>query len=212
MRASRENDRALRAVFSTEIWEIINTSWLDLSYLESGEGMLAKKPVALPALVQEVVTAFRAQVKDRREIVVKQEGAVDEFPGDRDKLAQVLWNLLSNADKYSPPGREVRVELAQHAALRPEWGLPEETGEGFLPVVEMRVVDFGQGIPADQLLLIFSPFHRVETAVHTISGTGLGLAIVKRIVEAHGGRVWAQSELAKQTVFTVLLPCSPRPA
>jgi signal transduction histidine kinase/ABC-type amino acid transport substrate-binding protein len=179
---------------------------LDLSYLESGEGMLAKKPVALPALVQEVVTAFRAQVKDRREIVVKLQNPLDEIPGDRDKLAQVLWNLLSNADKYSPPGQEVRVVLEQHAAVRPEWGLTEEEAEVLVPVVEMRVEDFGQGIPTDQLVLIFSPFHRVETAVHTIRGTGLGLAIVKRIVEAHGGKVWAQSELGKQTVFTVLLP------
>jgi PAS domain S-box-containing protein len=185
---------------------------LDLSYLESGEGMLAKKPVALPALAQEVVTAFRAQVQDRREIVIRQQTPVDDVPGDRDKLTQVLWNLLSNADKYSPPGQEVRIELSEHADLRPEWELPEEAGEEFLPVVEMRVVDFGQGIPSDQLRLIFSPFHRVETAVHTIRGTGLGLAIVKRIVEAHGGRVWASSELGKQTVFTVLLPVFPRPA
>jgi len=170
--------------------------------------LMATRPslVVLPALVQEVVTAFRAQVKDRREIVVLQRTPLDDLPGDRDKLAQVLWNLFSNADKYSSPGQEVRIELAQHTVARPEWGLSEEDTAGLLPVVEMQVVDFGQGIPADQLRLIFSPFHRVETAVHTIRGTGLGLAIVNRIVEAHGGKVWAQSELGKQTVFTVLLP------
>ncbi|NTV51728.1 MAG: transporter substrate-binding domain-containing protein [Candidatus Firestonebacteria bacterium] len=185
---------------------------LDLNYLESGEGRLAKQPLSLSALVQEVVAAFHAQGKQQREIVVAQSAPVETITGDRDKLAQVLWNLLSNADKYSPPEQTVRIELAQHAVLSPAWGLSAEEAEGLVPAVEMRVVNFGPGIPTDQLIPIFSPFHRVETAVHTIRGTGLGLAIVKRIVEAHGGRVWAQSEMGKQTVFTVLLPVISHPA
>jgi signal transduction histidine kinase len=179
---------------------------LDISYLESGEGVLDKKPIHLQELVQDVVNAFGAQLKDGREIRVSVETPLETLAGDRDKLSQVFWNLLSNADKYSPPGREIRMELAQYAGPEKDWELTPEESENLFPALGVRVVDFGQGIPVDQLSLIFIPFHRVETAVHTIRGTGLGLAIVKRIVEAHGGRVWAWSELGKQTVFTVLLP------
>jgi PAS domain S-box-containing protein len=184
---------------------------LDISYLESGEGILDKKQIKISGLVQDVVNAFHAQLKDRREIHIAVQSQVETLPGDRDKLTQVLWNLLSNADKYSLPGKEIRIEIAQHETLNPQWEIPADESENLLPLLEIRVVDFGQGIPADQLSLIFIPFHRVETAVHTIRGTGLGLAIVKRIVEAHGGRVWAWSELGQQTVFTVLLPIRPQP-
>ncbi|MEW6515816.1 MAG: transporter substrate-binding domain-containing protein [candidate division FCPU426 bacterium] len=179
---------------------------LDLSYLESGEGVLEKKPVAIVELVNEVVENFRAQIKDRRELRVQIDGASSVLMADRDKVSQVLWNLLSNADKYSFPGRKVLVDVVERRAPEPEWRFTAEELSALLPGVELAVTDFGEGIQEDQLSLIFLPFYRVETAVHTIRGTGLGLAIVKRIVEAHGGRVWARSELGKQTVFSVLLP------
>lgn len=179
---------------------------LDISYLESGEGVLERKPVAISELVWEVVDAFRAQLHDRRELRVMGDGMALTVLADRDKLTQVLWNLLSNADKYSPPGKEVVIEIWQRHAPSPGWNMIAEEAAMLIPAVELKITDFGQGIPADQLSVIFLPFHRVETAVHTIRGTGLGLAIVKRIVEAHGGKVWAKSRLGEETVFTVVLP------
>jgi len=179
---------------------------LDISYLESGEGVLERKAIAIDELIKDVVEAFRAQVKERRDICILLRKAPGTIWADRDKLSQVMWNLLSNADKYSPPGKEVMIEVAGCSDLNSEWDLSPEEANLLLPGVEIKVTDFGQGIPADQLTLIFLPFHRVETAVHTIRGTGLGLAIVKRIVEAHGGRVWVQSQIGQKTVFTVVLP------
>lgn len=181
---------------------------LDLSYLESGEGVLDKKPVAIADLVNEVVDNFRAQIKDRRELRVQVLGELGTLLADRDKIAQVLWNLFSNADKYSYPGRKVLVDVIGRREPDPDWRFTADELASLLPGVEISITDFGDGIQEDQLSLIFLPFYRVETAVHTIRGTGLGLAIVKRIVEAHGGRVWARSVIGKQTVFSVLLPLS----
>jgi len=180
---------------------------LDISYLESGEGVLERKPINIVDLVNEVVDNFRAQIKDRRELRVTVEGNPDTVMADRDKIAQVLWNLFSNADKYSFEGRKVLVDIIERSVPDPAWRFSQEELAMLLPAVELRVTDFGEGINEDQLSLIFIPFYRVETAVHTIRGTGLGLAIVKRIVEAHGGRVWATSEPGKRTVFSVLIPC-----
>ncbi|MBN1596134.1 transporter substrate-binding domain-containing protein [candidate division FCPU426 bacterium] len=179
---------------------------LDLSYLESGEGVIEKKPVNVMELVNEVVDNFRAQIKDRREIRVACNGHIPVVMLDRDKIVQVLWNLLSNADKYSFEGRKVLIDITLCHLAEPEWRLSQEETEMLLPAAEIQVTDFGEGIAQDQLSLIFIPFYRVETAVHTIRGTGLGLSIVKRIVEAHGGRVWAFSEPGSKTVFTVLIP------
>ncbi len=179
---------------------------LDISYLESGEGILEKKQIRIVDLVNEVVENFRAQLKNRRDLQVCISGAPQTVMADQDKITQVLWNLLSNADKYSANGREVLIDVLERRQADPEWGINMEELDIILPAVELKVTDFGQGIPQDQLSMIFIPFHRVETEVHTIRGTGLGLAIVKRIVEAHGGRVWAFSEPGKQTVFSVLLP------
>ena len=179
---------------------------LDISYLESGEGILEKKQLRIVDLVNEVVENFRAQLKDRRDLHVRISGNPQIVTADQDKITQVLWNLLSNADKYSAAGREVLIDVIARRQADPEWGINIEELDIILPAVELKVTDFGQGIPHDQLSMIFIPFHRVETEVHTIRGTGLGLAIVKRIVEAHGGRVWAFSEPGKQTVFSVLLP------
>jgi PAS domain S-box-containing protein len=182
---------------------------LDLSYLESGEGILAKKTVTFDAIVRQVAESYQAQLKGSRELLLHLPSEPCMIHADPDKITQVLWNLVSNADKYSYEGKAIEVTLRQVQIADPLWGLSREETDSLLPAAELTVVDFGQGIPPEHLSLIFVPFHRVETAVHTIRGTGLGLAIVKRIVEAHLGKVWVQSEPGKQTVFTVLLPLRP---
>lgn len=180
---------------------------LDLSYLESGESGLEKQPLNVLDLTREVVENFKAQLKDRREIRIEhKEETVVPLVADKDKLTQVLWNLLSNADKYSPHGKEVLISIEKYFSDATDTIIKVEGqpifGEGIL----VSITDFGQGIPDEQLSMIFIPFYRVETAVHTIRGTGLGLAIVKRIVEAHGGKVWVNSIVGKTTTFTFYLP------
>ncbi len=178
---------------------------LDLSYLESGENGLEKTRVNIVDLTKEVLENFKAQLKNRREILLETDAGEIMLSLDRDKLTQVLWNLLSNADKYSPEGKPVRIVITAAAGLQEHQAQDERTGVEQQGVL-VRVTDYGQGIPKDQLSMIFIPFYRVETAVHTIRGTGLGLAIVKRIVEAHGGKVWAESIPGQQTTFTMYFP------
>jgi heavy metal sensor kinase len=110
--------------------------------------------------------------------------------GDPDRLKQVLLNLVTNALKYTPDGGEVILSLTA------------EGGYAFL-----RVSDTGVGIPKEDLPYIFERFYRVDKArARQIGGAGLGLSIAKWIVEAHHGRIWAESEVGKGSTFTVQLP------
>src|SRR5205823_13572947 len=110
--------------------------------------------------------------------------------GDRERIHQVLFNLLDNAVRYTPPGGEVVV-----AARR----------EGARCVV--RVEDTGPGIPPEHLPFLFERFYRVDQArSRGEGGTGIGLAIARSVVEAHGGRIWAESEVGRGSVFTFELP------
>lgn len=108
--------------------------------------------------------------------------------GDRARLERVLQNVLSNAIKYSPAATPVQVILQ-----------PREDE------VIIRVQDRGVGIPADELLHIFTPYYRASTAA-SIPGTGLGLAGARAIVAQHGGQITLESRVGEGTVVTVSLP------
>ncbi len=106
--------------------------------------------------------------------------------GDQPKLRQVVQNLLSNAVKYSPAGGTVKVRVEEY------------TPDQFM----ISVADQGIGIPANQMDRLFRKFSRIETPqVREIKGSGLGLWICKEIVEAHEGRIWAESEVGKGSAF-----------
>jgi len=110
--------------------------------------------------------------------------------GDRDRIAEVLDNLVSNAVKYSPAGGPVRLEI----------GRDDE-------VATVRVVDQGLGIEADDLVRLFRPFSRVRNQqTAEIEGSGLGLYICDRIVRAHGGRLWVDSRPSEGSTFAFSLP------
>jgi len=110
--------------------------------------------------------------------------------GDRDMLQLVLENLLGNALKFTPLGGAVRVTARR-------------TDEG----VRIAVSDTGPGIPGEHLTGIFERFRQVSTAdSRRLQGTGLGLAIVKHIVHAHGGKIWAESEVGQGSTFIFVLP------
>jgi signal transduction histidine kinase len=109
---------------------------------------------------------------------------------DHDCLRQVLTNLLSNAIKFSPKGGLITVEATV-----------EE------PYMRVSVRDQGLGIPREALPRLFSKFFRVDNhETRSIGGTGLGLALIKKIIEAHGGRVWAESEVGSGSTFFFTLP------
>ncbi|MCK5032233.1 MAG: GHKL domain-containing protein, partial [Calditrichia bacterium] len=108
---------------------------------------------------------------------------------DREKMAQVLKNLLSNAVKYSPDGGVIQVSGAVKK-------------DEYLVSIE----DEGMGMTPEQVSKIFDKFYRADASNTAIEGTGLGMSIVKHIVEAHGGKVWVESEYGKGTKVTFTIP------
>ena len=159
---------------------------LDLARADSGNLWFQTEPVMLKDLVLEVVEM--AQYSGDR---VKAQ--IDAYPVeaqvDRNRLKQVMINLLDNATKYSEPDQRIIVRLAREG----EWAI-------------IQVCDRGRGIPLSDQNVIFEPFYRVdEDRSRATGGTGLGLSIVKTLVEGMGGRVKVQSKLGGGSVFTVML-------
>ena len=153
------------------------------------------EPVDLNAIATESADRVRPNAPTHP-LTLRLDPALGTIMGDRDKLTQVLANLLNNAVKYSPNGGEIvvstRVEgTAAHLVVR----------------------DHGMGIPNEALESIFERYGRVESrATRYIRGTGLGLPIVRQIVQLHGGTVWAESTVGEGSVFHVTLPIAARPS
>ena len=118
------------------------------------------------------------------------------FLADERRIQQVLDNLLSNALRFSPAGGEIRVEA-----------FPVGGDHRYASAVEIRVSDDGPGIPAGEIHNIFKHFYQSRNQnAKGHQGTGLGLAIARHIVEAHKGRIWAESEIGCGSTFHVVLP------
>jgi signal transduction histidine kinase len=164
---------------------------LDTQNVESGRLVHVLQPLDLGAEVTAAVEAARAAAPDRTFALDVPEGEVI-VQGDADRLHQVLANLLDNAQKSSPAIEPIEVELAirdGHA--------------------EVAVRDHGAGIAAESLERIFEKF--VRERGDTVTGTGLGLYISRQILEAHGGRIWAESEQGAGATFRISLPVRARP-
>ncbi len=164
---------------------------LDLSRIEAGRVELALRPVSLLELVTEVLESLQTLAREKS--VTLEACHADLLPmilGDRDKLHQILTNLIQNAVKFTPPGGAVRVEsLVQDDQF-----------------VQVSVGDTGCGIQPDELAKVFEKFYRAESAPTEARGAGLGLAIVKSLVELHGGRIWVESAPGAGSRFSFTLP------
>jgi signal transduction histidine kinase len=169
---------------------------LDLSRIESGKIAMKFEELDLRASIEFILTSFKAQA-DEKSIHLRMD-LPQELPpvyGDREKLEQILTNLLGNAIKFTSKGGEISIFAKPY---------PEDGN-----MIALSVTDTGIGIAKDQLDKIFDKFHQVEGSLHrSVSGTGLGLAITKGLVEAHQGRIWAESEVGKGSTFTFTFPIS----
>ncbi len=167
---------------------------LDFSMMESGMLPLSVQESSLIPIVQKNLQRF-SPLALRKGIDLRAFIPLDLPPVrmDTERIDVVIENLLSNALKFTSSGGHVTVSATQNAESKS---------------VEVGVSDTGRGIPEWGLKEVFEKFRRVDDGRGAVRGTGLGLAIVKHIINAHGGQVWAESELGKGSTFTFSLPFS----
>lgn len=160
---------------------------LTLARVDAGRLDLLRQPVALSELAARVARSLAPMAKANGVTIVVA-GETHSVPGDRDRLEQVLMNLVQNAVSHSEPGRTVRINV---------WESGQAAGA--------TVKDEGPGIPTSAQSHVFERFYRIDTArSRNNGGSGLGLAICREIVQAHGGRIWLDGgERGSAFSFTV---------
>jgi len=165
---------------------------LEMSEIEAGVLRVEKEPVRLPRLAQKVAKKLRPSARDHS-ITVTTAPDVPETMGDPRRLEQVLHNLIVNAIKYSADGTSVAVRV-------------EKSDSNVL----VSVKDQGIGIPPEHLEHVFERFFRVDGKMaRETGGSGLGLPICRGLVEAHGGRIWVESQVNVGSTFFFSIPIIP---
>ena len=163
---------------------------LDLAKVEAGRLDLIREAVDLEAVVGEALAGLRP-LADRKSLHLEAAVEPSVADADRGRLRQILYNLVSNAIKFTPDGGTVTVESSSAGSQ-----------------VRLTVADTGVGIAPNDLATVFEEFRQVGDQVGRQAGTGLGLALTRRLVEAHGGSISVQSTLGVGSRFTVLLPAA----
>lgn len=163
---------------------------LDVSKMEAGKLQLVMEPVDLRGLLQESAAAVEGLVQlEGQTLRVEAAAGLPPVTCDRHLIGRVIANLLSNAIKHTPAGGTITLHMERR---------PVE--------VIISVTDTGSGIPPEYLGRIFEKFTQAEKDARAHRGTGLGLTFCKMAVEAHGGRIWAESEVGKGSTFSFALP------
>lgn len=161
---------------------------LSVPKIQNGKLDLHITSFDLMQLLHEIIGIMR-QAFPNSEIILKRPAAVIEIKADRDRIREVLQNMLDNAIKYSPDRKKINVETSV------------KNGG-----VIVKVTDRGIGIPKEDIEKIFTRFYRVGGIASTFPGVGIGLYISSEIIRHHGGKMWVESELNKGSVFYVEIP------
>lgn len=168
----------------------------ELALAEAGQLRIEPESTDLGALIERTVRSVSPQAQKEDLTIVKD--LPDDLPpvsADPQRIGQVLFNLLDNALRHSPAGGTITVKA-----------------RGLEQVVQVNVTDQGPGLNEEELSLVFERFYRGDKArARATGGAGLGLTIVKQLVEAHTGRVWAESEAGKGATFSFTLPSTGSP-
>jgi len=164
-------------------------SLLDMSRLESGRFTIQKQRLSMKDIIHETVESFYSLASEKGAVINEDiPAALPEIEADGERVRQVMVNLLSNALKFSNGGGSVTVK--------------GEAKDGELLV---QVTDRGIGIPKEAMPHLFERFYRAKDSMAR-GGAGLGLYISEQIIEAHGGRIWAESKVGKGSTFSFTLP------
>jgi len=194
---SDDQRRSMVKIIETETSRLseMATSFLDLARLESGRTRFQFRPFDPYSLLEECVNLNRAAIEERNLSLDWQlPEHLPSVSGDRDKVKQVFLNLLNNALKYNRDFGRITLKSRHEGEF-----------------VWIAIKDTGPGIPAESLPHVFEKFYRVPGTEKLAPGTGLGLSICKKIIEAHGGRIVAESSPGQGATFSVSLPVSARP-
>jgi len=174
------------AATSTESLASIVDNLLELSRAQANRLVIKRERLSLTQIIRGVTQKIKSRSALHR-FVIETHAALPEVLADPVRLERILTNLLDNAIKYSPDGGDINVSVEQN--------------DGYLKI---GVKDRGIGISKEDQEKIFKPFERVETT--QIGGVGLGLNVCRRLVEAHGGKIWVESEPGKGSTFYFTLP------
>ena len=181
-----------RVYISTERLIRLVNEMLNVSRIESGKTQLNREQFDMQKLLTDVQNEFQAKANELHlHWLIETPGTLPEISGDREKIHQVLENLVGNAFKFTPADGTIKVATTIHDAQ-----------------LEVIVSDTGRGIAPFDLPKLFSKFGRIEGSYTTItgSGSGLGLYISKQYIELHGGKIWAESEPGKGSLFRFTIP------
>jgi PAS domain S-box-containing protein len=188
--AGRTQSRLIDLIFgSTQTLVQRLEELLDVARYSRGTFKLNIQSVNLKEFFPLVIDRFNPSMGlVQHELIAKLSGDLPEVELDASRMDHVIINLLSNAGKYSPPGGKISLDAAvENSNLR------------------VSVKDEGAGISPEDLTNLFKPYHRVEQD-RKLPGLGLGLTICKQIVEAHGGKIWADSQIGKGSTFSFTIP------
>lgn len=193
-----ESVRQIRANVSRMI--TLMEDLLDISRLEMGETQLVFEPISLKDVVAQITSSLEQRLKDKGlRLAVKVPSRLPPVQGDRERIAQVLNSLLTNAYCYTLPKGRIHIEAQLLDA-------PRRRKEAVI-----SVSDTGIGIEPEEQSRVFERFYRGDhPIVRQHSGRGLSLSIAKSLVELHGGRIWVESEPGKGATFSFTLPLAAR--
>lgn len=190
---------------STDQLVEITDDILEASRIESGRIKLELQPVQIDEVINSVVLSMQMMIQAKSQTIeIDLPDDLPEALADRERLAQIFTNLLSNAHKYTPQGGYIRVTAEVVERARDAHVVqPDRNG----PWMLIRVIDNGIGISPEDQQHMFTRFYRVSSVeTQGIGGTGLGLHISRSLVELQGGAIWIESELGKGSTFLFSLP------
>jgi signal transduction histidine kinase len=190
MSTNQRNELAQILSSETQRLNELTSAFLDLARLESGRVVFKMEFFALQPLLEESADVMKGKVIENRiNLKIQPPEPMPLIQADREKIKQVLLNLISNSIKYNHPDGHVDIS----AQCDEQWAI-------------LRVADDGIGIPPEALPFLFTKFYRVAGTESMVGGSGLGLSICKRIIESHHGQIKAFSQPGKGSTFTVYLP------